>query len=494
MLSMVGNVLIFYRTWFKGRYAGLSSFIERRFVGNVGTFFETDGLLDIQLTDIPVDVSREVFKNPLLYEFEPIPSFVFLSPTAIGIEDSSAFHFAGVVAVNAGDAVILGWGKEGLENYENIAIYRSGEFGILGGKVASVPTSELGWRDGTADPNTTYFYTLRGMRSDGSEDAFTYQYPGRFTDLDVPPLPTNVRAREVTPHEVVISWKNPAVSDFAFARVYRSTIPGAAGTLVSDFVRVEEYHDTDVEPGGEYFYTVTAVDTSFNESYSRVTPALFRSVFPSTAAEETATLLSLTDVNITNLEQDEALLISWGEVQDSRIGKVRVYRSDSFERIGSVIGEIPKPFIGLVDATVIPNERYYYTLRPVDTLGRESPLEVRRVGVFRDTTPPGNPRNVALIERTPGSVTISWDPPPDRDVVSYRVYRSARPAEAGYLVASGLTRTAFDDTFSSKVTYHYAVSAVDSAGNESQKPLPYAIQRGRIPFTPFTVSTSTPQL
>jgi len=491
IISMIGNVVIFYRTWFEGRYRGISSFIEERLPGDADTFF-TDGMPKISLTDIPSDVKSEVFKNPFLYGLEPIPSFIFLPPAGIGIEDASAFHFANIEAVNAGDSILLGWGGEGLEQYDSIAIYRSTNFGELGSKVSVVSKGERGWRDTTVDPKTTYFYTIRGIKNDGSEDSFLYQYPGRFINTDVPPVPEKVRASKVSSGEIVISWKNPNIPDFNFSRVYRSIVPGVSGTLIADFVREEEYHDTNVEPGGEYYYTVTTVDTSFNESYSRIPPALFRNVFQNISADEGRVALTLIDVQVKTLGREGALELSWKESANARFGKVRIYKSDSFESLGSVIGEVAKPETRFVDKNIVSEGRYYYTLRAVDTLGKESQKEVKRVGIFMDATPPGNPKDVSIVQSEAGKVTISWKPPSDSDVVSYRVYRSARTGEAGYLIASDVTDLNLDDTFTSRVTFYYSVSAVDSAGNESEKPLPYAIRKGRVPFIPLLTPTTTP--
>ncbi|MGW1783807.1 pectinesterase family protein [Streptomyces sp. NPDC002143] len=87
-----------------------------------------------------------------------------------------------------------------------------------------------------------------------------------------------------------------------------------------------------------------------------------------------------------------------------------------------------------------------------------------------DFTPPAAPTDVtATVDGT--DVDLSWTAPADGDVVGYRVYRSTSSgvtATAGELIASDVTSTSYGDTSAAfGTTYHYAVVAVDAAGQAS---------------------------
>lgn len=94
--------------------------------------------------------------------------------------------------------------------------------------------------------------------------------------------------------------------------------------------------------------------------------------------------------------------------------------------------------------------------------------------VFADTTPPPAPANFRL---SPGSVTadgtvvLTWDAPSAADVTHYEVYRypgAALIPTADALTYLGRTENAntyYIDTAPTEGSYHYAVRAVDAAGN-----------------------------
>jgi fibronectin type 3 domain-containing protein len=66
---------------------------------------------------------------------------------------------------------------------------------------------------------------------------------------------------------VELSWSINVESDLAGYRVYRSAQEGARGALLTpDLLPSPAYRDNSVQSGQRYWYTVTAVDRSGNES------------------------------------------------------------------------------------------------------------------------------------------------------------------------------------------------------------------------------------
>jgi len=67
-------------------------------------------------------------------------------------------------------------------------------------------------------------------------------------------------------HSVALTWV-ASTSTVAGYRVYRGTQSGGPYTLItSSLVTAPAYTDTTVQGGTNYFYVVTAVDSSSNES------------------------------------------------------------------------------------------------------------------------------------------------------------------------------------------------------------------------------------
>jgi fibronectin type 3 domain-containing protein len=65
------------------------------------------------------------------------------------------------------------------------------------------------------------------------------------------------------------------------------------------------------------------------------------------------------------------------------------------------------------------------------------------------------------------SVHLSWKASVSNNVVSYNIYRATVPNSYGLLVSMHPTTSYTDSTVQSGQTYHYVVTAVDSAGGES---------------------------
>ncbi len=84
------------------------------------------------------------------------------------------------------------------------------------------------------------------------------------------------------------------------------------------------------------------------------------------------------------------------------------------------------------------------------------------------TTPPDTPANLAAVGRD-RVVQLRWSKSSDPDLAGYRVYRSATPL-SGFAEVAKTEFTEFTDRDPSLVNgtaYHYQVTAVDLAGNES---------------------------
>lgn len=88
----------------------------------------------------------------------------------------------------------------------------------------------------------------------------------KIPDAIAPLAPENVSA---TPGNgvVTLNWNDNAESDFAGYNVYRSSIPGGDYVKINASLLISsEYTDHNVINGYTYFYVVTAVDLSTNES------------------------------------------------------------------------------------------------------------------------------------------------------------------------------------------------------------------------------------
>ena len=141
-------------------------------------------------------------------------------------------------------------------------------------------TNDPHFADKQFDFGKTYVYIVRSVTTAG-KDATTLESSDsdplilKPADTFPPSVPQGVVAAVVvenpdsTPpsQEIDLSWSINAEQDLAGYRVYRSEREGEKGPLVTqDLLLSPAYRDTSVASGHRYWYSVTAVDLSGNES------------------------------------------------------------------------------------------------------------------------------------------------------------------------------------------------------------------------------------
>ena len=136
-------------------------------------------------------------------------------------------------------------------------------------------TSTTDYRDSGFDYGKTYAYLVRSAIASPAGALESSDSPLAIVtprDTFPPAAPQNVVAA-VQPgaapgsEAVELSWSINVESDLAGYRVYRSQEEGERGVLLTpDLLPSPAYRDNSVQSGQRYWYTVTAVDRSGNES------------------------------------------------------------------------------------------------------------------------------------------------------------------------------------------------------------------------------------
>lgn len=92
---------------------------------------------------------------------------------------------------------------------------------------------------------------------------FSLTFQARAADTVAPHAPTDLAA-VAGDGQVILSWINPADSDFRHMRIYRSTISGVIGDYFATNITGTTYIDTTAVNGITYYYNVRPVDSSAN--------------------------------------------------------------------------------------------------------------------------------------------------------------------------------------------------------------------------------------
>ena len=182
------------------------------------------------------------------------------------------------VMATAGDGVVtLAWQPvtqrtdgtvhQGFIGYN---IYRSTERGRTGERPLNTePVRTSGYIDRAVENGKVYYYRVRTVDSPvppGKESLDSEEVAASPTDRTPPAAPTGVT---VVPGvgRVFLTWNESKERDLAGYHVYRSTKSGADHVRLTDtVVRRTTFSDETVRSGANYYYTVTAVDMSGNES------------------------------------------------------------------------------------------------------------------------------------------------------------------------------------------------------------------------------------
>jgi fibronectin type 3 domain-containing protein len=120
-------------------------------------------------------------------------------------------------------------------------------------------------------------------------------------------------------------------------------------------------------------------------------------------------------------------------------------------------------------------QKYSYKVTIADPIGNESkPTDIEFV-LLKDKTPPSIVTNI-LAQEEKGKINISWNMSTQLDVKGYNVYRSKSLMGTFYKLTKELVPfdTPFfkDSTIAEKKQYFFTITAVDSAGNESEQSNP----------------------
>ena len=87
--------------------------------------------------------------------------------------------------------------------------------------------------------------------------------------------------------------------------------------------------------------------------------------------------------------------------------------------------------------------------------------------VTLDTTPPEKVKNVKSIGRN-ALILLNWEKSSASDLAGYRIYRSATPLSGFQLIAKTEFNEYRDEKLVNAQKYYYRITAVDTAGNESE--------------------------
>lgn len=168
----------------------------------------------------------------------------------------------------------------------------------------------------------------------------------------------------------------------------------------------------------------------------------------------------------------EAPRLSTAVAPIASIPGYRIYRSLTEEK-GSFVRVGNSAETSFRDTDFEFGKTYYYFVRALAQYGADvvesAESETLRV-TPQDRFPPRPPTGLIAVA-VPGSIELSWNPSPERDLAGYHVYRREEPSQPFRRITQQLAKTPTfrDPSVERGKRYRYAVTAVDTSGNESER-------------------------
>lgn len=331
----------------------------------------------------------------------------------------------------------------------------------------------------------TYFYHVRSVNAFGieSEPSVTVEItPG---SAETPPPPLSLAVEEFAGSARVM-WIPPSRGEIAGLRMYRIDLTAqekefrvASPVLSSTRFRAGEWVDLSVIEGNQYRYFARSIGANGLESEASDTVS-YHALDATPPAPPTGVVAVADTGSITirwepNREHDLLGYQIERSSDDARIS--RLLLNDSIIAATTIVDRLPRQ----------SGTTYGYIVTAIDRSHNRSKPSAMIFARMPDLLPPTAPTIIGL-EVNDGKATLRWMPNSERDIARYRIYRNndekGKPQRVGETSDSKFTELLAADG-----RYFYALSAVDSSGNEGAQSKPVAVtyRRKELPAPPRSV-------
>jgi parallel beta-helix repeat protein len=305
----------------------------------------------------------------------------------------------------------------------------------------------------------TYFYRIKSynelMETDWSAIVnVTVDFPPRIPiNLEVKPKPEG--------NALEISWDPNQADTVEYGLFYYNILNWE---LLTNLTHPTNHYDhTSLIDGNIYSYKVCAYD-------SRDQNSGFTAVVTSIPHDSTPPLvptgLSAQPISETEIE------LEWDANTDPDLAGYNIYMLDptadplnEFQNIQVLMGD--KTYYKVTGLT--EQITYKFALESFDEVPNNSSFSEIVIAMTPDETHPQPPTGLTIYNATYNSLTLSWEPNMDSDIVGYYVYRSSSLTGTYSVVNSEpINDTTFVDSSLNEATvYYYKIKAMDDANLES---------------------------
>ncbi len=318
---------------------------------------------------------------------------------------------------------------------------------------------EVFYSDSFINTRNSYLYFLKGIDFFG-EESYLSDTIKIIVAGNIPP--GNVRDLELASNEMTVklSWKNPEDKDLRGCNIYRSFQTDSLYVRVNhEILQVLQinYFDT-VPEAGPWYYKVSSIDSSGNESFSEQLYSEVHDLIPPSVP-----------IGLKLTEDSGKIIICWRRNCENDLAGYLIYRSLLKESNLKplLLNSNPLKDTFYIDKHAFGKNNIVYQIAAIDYSSNisnyTSPEHIR----LKDDHPPIQPR-ITIVSSERRNVDIKWLANPDADLAYYLLIRSSGNLPSISFKISPDSVLFRDTNLLASNYYDYEIIAVDSAGNYSR--------------------------
>jgi len=341
---------------------------------------------------------------------------------------------------------------------------RVNDYGII---PVTITSGDLASRENTVEytdayliNGEVYYYFVRAVNPFGLEGPASPVAEVTPSDTRVPPAPNNLRA-EAFGTGIKLQW-DAFPANLAGFEVFK------APSRDEEFIRIHPkddifldttswFLDLYVEEAGHYYYFVRSVSSTGARSPASDTLFFYLEDHTRPSTPGPVTVRAETD----------RIILSWPASPEPDVIGYAVERSsdDAFRTRFLLTANILEDTVFIDSLPAISQTTYGYVVYAIDGSNNRSRPSGMVKARLPDQVPPLSPIMTGL-EKVGNAVLIRWTRRSEPDLAGYRIYRSLNGPQD--LAGQDISFTnSYTDTLEGSGRYYYAVTSLDSAGNES---------------------------
>jgi fibronectin type 3 domain-containing protein len=362
-----------------------------------------------------------------------------------------------VATAISGTEIDLDWNDNAEPDVAGYKVYRSLTSGSGFSEIADVPTSA--YSDSGLTDETEYFYRVTAYDNSSNESLPSAEDSATTFDVTAPTAPTGLVATSTLGSQIDLDWDDNAEPDLNYYRIYRGDAPGGPYVLIDDSV-ASGYADGGLTEGQTYYYVVTALDTSLNQSANS-----------NEASVEVAYGGTDAPTGLAAVGDADSILLDWDDHPAPNLKGYAIYRSTSpgtgYVEIATITG-VPPLASTYDDTSAVEGVTYYYvvTAWTAPTRTNESGFSNEDSANVTNIAPAAPAGLVPVLVAGP-QINLDWNDNAEPDFAGYKVYRSGKAASGFVEIADVGTSAYSDAAVIGGTRYYYRVTAYDAVSNES---------------------------